>query len=116
MIIMIMIMIVFRTPLLFHPSIFFSFLSFASTLRFHPSHFSPLVHYTVPVARCPNFNLRTQVWVGTYNVSQAPPPDPSVLEKWVAAPSRDPFGGRDVYVFGIQVRNGRPRWEGDRYM
>ena len=50
-----------------------------------------------------------KVWVGTFNISQAPPPsDPLELDKWVPAPSRDTgapgsgHGPRDLYVFGLQ--------------
>ena len=38
-----------------------------------------------------------KVWVGTYNVSGAPPPDN--LEQWVLPPMKD---AKDLYVFGIQ--------------
>ena len=41
--------------------------------------------------------------MGTYNVSQAPPPaNLALLDAWVPAPHRDPVGGRDLYVFGFQ--------------
>lgn len=44
-----------------------------------------------------------KIWVGTYNISQAhPPSDPLEMDKWVPAPTRDPAGPRDLYVFGLQ--------------
>ena len=44
-----------------------------------------------------------KVWVGTYNLSHAPPPPlAGALDLWVPAPHRDPLGPRDIYVFGLQ--------------